>query len=514
MASALKNIQSNSNSYNLVNQYNSLTEGLNKYRYKNFIKNNEVNFVVKNNSYDLNILDDTDIIDKENFNIPFWYHSTPENNTTDIGILLDKVELVDLTKKELIELSDIPIALDTSNKIYQEINVELRKQTEYVISVEYQIKNKISLNPGTDIVPVTTKNLSIDLTVFNGTVYTPLNNEHFNINETDYKIVNSSNYTYQKTFIIKNLNEYSNDTKFKLILGGTSINNNLSIIVKSANFYEGNVAVQGLTNENSFLDFVNFDDKVWHISNDGNVFNPLLNTNLVTVGIGGKYSTLDEAIDGEGENVMFFFVSSLVTLIESKTLKNGCSIYGNGYSLSMSPSTVLSTASSNQYNTNTIKDIQFFGGLNSLKIDNTNNVMLSNILFGEIQDMDGTQLLINNSKNINGFGLVFENNNNFANKSIEMINCEECNLSINNITNYGYISGVNINGSGVYLQNSNNNKIFINNIYSDIPSKINNISLNAVEQVSSNHNVITILNHDINDNSISPSLPEESGEIL
>jgi len=501
MASALKNIQSNSNSYNLVNSYNNLVEGLGKHKYKNFIKNNKTDFIVKNDlNYDLGSLDLVDEIDKTKFSLSYWYHSVSENNSDDVGMLLSEATLAEITKDELNKLHDIPVILDTTNKISQEISVELRKQTDYVIAVEYQIKNiELDADPIINrIETVATKNLTISLEVDDGSSYIPLNSSHFTTNDIDYKIANSSNYTYQKLFIIKNLNEYNGDTNFKLTLGGSIDDDNLNIIIKSTSFYEGNILIPSLANNDSIEDFINFEDKVWRLSNDGYNFTPINNTNLITVGLTGKYSTLNEALSSEISGSLFFLVSD-VNLNNSSVLGAGCSIYGNGFSINTDTS-ILTVFPSEK--PNSIKDVQINGGTNNLRLYNTDNVTLENIVFNEIVGDGSSQLYILNSNKIVGRGLKFINNNLKASKCVELSSSSNCDLSINSITNYGYENGLDMSGSGVYLINSDNNRIYINSVETEISSSITTSELNAVEEVSSNNNNITILNHNVVDNNL------------
>jgi hypothetical protein len=510
MVSALKNIQSNSNSYNLVNQYNSLTDGLSKHRYRNFVKNSDVCMVVKNDDkYDISLLGDDDLIDETKFSIPFWYHTDNGKNTTGIGLNLNKTSLRHTRKNELVNLRSIPIILDTSHQIQQEIDVELRYQTRYVVGVEYQITRvtQSTTIPVFSVEPVTNKNLTIDLKVWDDSSFSTMSNKSFVVNNTDYKITNSSNYTYTKYFTFKNLNKFDGNTNFKLTLGGSVTDNNLAIIVKSAKIYEGNVAIPGITKESDINDFLNFDNKIWRISNNGRDFFSLTNNNLITVGVNGQFTNLDEAIDASGENVLFFFISD-VNLNTNKDLRRGCSILGNGFYLNVNSSSYLKIDSSSYFsssyrdntNTNELINIVINGGVYSLKIEKASNVTLNNVIFKDIASPDGSMLSIHNSKNITGIGLVFLNSNSKSNKCIEIANTCNCDLSINTIENYGYISGTDITGVGVFLQNITNSRIFVNNIEAQYSTNILTKDLTAVQEVNSDKNIITILNHKANYN--------------
>jgi len=497
MTSALKNIQKNSNSYNLVNQYNSLTEGLSKYKYKNFIKNNEMNFIIQNDeTYNFSELEDEDIIDISKFSLPFWFHTNSVNNTPNMGIQLDKTGLSNMNKVSFLSITDIPIILDTNNKIYQEFNTKLRKQTEYVVAVEYQIYKSVFAHNGQSIFPVSTKNLTIDLKVFNGTSYVTLNTDDFIVNMTDYKIVNSYNYTYQKLFIIKNLNKYKDNVKFKITLGGTIIDDELKIIIKSTNFYEGAVAINGITDKENFNDYIDFEDKIWKLSNDGLYYNPIFNPNLITVGNGGKYQNLMEAIDNEGQNVTFFLLSSS-NISENKTLKRKCSIIGNGNTLIFSDNVQLNLSSEN-----TIENLYFTGG-SLVDIDSCDFVYLTNINFNSSTTNNGNQLTITDSTNIQINNCRFNNNLYKSLNCIKLTNSYNCNITASEILEYGYVNGSIMNGSGVYLSNSKNNIITINKISTTISRRMDTYNLYAVEQDNtSTNNKITILNHIVTNNGV------------
>ena len=261
----IKSVTNRESLYNLLSNYNNLVEGQFKFEHINFIKNANVNHVVINDSlYDFESIASGTTIANENFTIANWFSSTSSENTISIGMDLDHTEVGSLTKLQLQSLVDIPFDLTTINNIYQEFEIDLKKDSEYIFAVLYQITNSSGI-----IKAVEDKNLNISIEI-DSSGWSAIDSDDFTEEETGWQMIKSTNYTYIKYIAIKNLDTFTGIQDMKVILESSSDDTDL-VIIQNVLFYEGDTLSNIVKPQNlSLLDSIRYNEKKkWELSNDG-----------------------------------------------------------------------------------------------------------------------------------------------------------------------------------------------------------------------------------------------------
>jgi hypothetical protein len=502
---SLKNISRSTSISNLIDSHNDLSTSISNLQAKNFIKNDSLDFIIKNDdTYNYSELLDSDTIDKTKFSISNWFSSSSTNNS-DCGINLNNTTLGTIDKEDLKETISTPILLNTTTSLYQEFELNLEKQSYYTFVVKYKIFD-------VDNIPqyLQDNNLTFTLNINVGGVYVSLPSASFEINNTDFINSNSLDYEYTKTFTLKNLNTYYGIYPFKITFNG-STNDIAYFDLSTIGLYKGALALNGLMKQDNLLNSIRFNEnKNWEITKDGVNYFPLLNKNIILVGDGGNYTTLDDAIDSNLTNTVYSFCSD-VNLTTTKTLPLNSVILGNGYTLSISSGAYLqiqSTNSEDNIDKSGIINLTIEGGIYSVQFNQASDCFMENVICKNILSTSSVMIRIADSYRINLKNITINNDNSFANNSLYLYNCDDCHIQVNSILKFGYASGTNHSGSAIYLSNSNHNTIAANKITAEIEKLVETGTIKTVELLNSLDNNITVNYESIlqNDESVAPIL--------
>lgn len=479
--SGLKVSNYNDNLFNFRLTYNELVKGLSKYDYDNFIHNDNVNIIVKNDdAYDLNALGDSDPIDESKLCVSQWFHETL-TNTTGIGVNLDQTEIGEIDKETLLSLVNIPFNLTTTKKIYQEYSSTLRKNNPYIVNVIYQTTDSSGV-----VKPIGSNNLNIEIQADLGSGFVTLPSDDFDVTATELYLINSVNYTYVQSFIVNNKNTYEGIVPFKMILSTTEDTTD-NFIMHSTSMYEGDIMIPGLADSDNFASFIRFDNKIWSMSNNGKDFHPIINSNVVLVGDQGAYSDLQTAMTTEGENKIYMQTSDITT-DDIVNIPVGSVLDGNGQTLNLQTNGYVYINAHDDTSISGVKNIILEGGIHSVKVENSTNVYIDNVSSKNITANSSEMIYITSSSNVNGRNITIDNSNFLSDVPFIIISSDNCSFNINSITNFGYVSGSDVEGKGIYVRSSDNCKVFCNELITDVTSgSVTSGTLNIVEVQSSNN---------------------------
>lgn len=459
----------NETSFDLINKMNIITTALNSDGYDNVIVNPQVNNIFLNDkSY--TIPDNSPALTR--FGFSGWVHSVSGNNTNKCVRLNTIVPSTLSTYNELKNTKLFKLNLKSDMNIYTDANIRIDANAIYVFAVEYNVVEG----------SVVDKDLNLNSLKYYNTLTS--NFEPISFNSTTDKftisniktVINNKN-NFVKYYYIKSNNYFEQNALFRFELSATSTNNTTFIQIYSTNFYKGDILLNGLTN-NSINNLVKTVDGVVSVSDNGIDYNPIVNSNVVTVGArGAKYTDLITAINSEAVGTVFEVISNITILSTSSITKSNNIINGNNFTISTS---------------------------STFNIGGTNNTFNNcDFNFNDIQtgiSITGTSHNFNNCEfrntrligiNITGVDHIFNNikTSNMVRTSVNLSGCNNSIFHFKNLNNFYYDSGV---GIGLNLSGCNNNIIRIDSSYNISDGEDFNVGEYLVKLTNSNTNSIKI----------------------